>query len=211
MLKIDKVNPPHFFEDCISKEKPQNWEQFTEIVDRNGIKINRRLRKYILNREQQLFHKKYFCSYCEREIILNNSHIDHIKPKGRPEYKSFEFDYDNFTASCSDNYTCGMFKQSKYASNAIHPVEDNPDNFIGYSADGKIEAKKESTRVVATINLYNLENSILVEARKNVILNLNNYGEQLQDFIDEIQKEFQFPSLVKWFKEVHMASKKITP
>ena len=66
MRYIQKLDAPQFFIDNttgISK-----WEEYP--VSKKPLK------KYILKNEQN-----YLCAYCESKIELENSHIEHIKPK----------------------------------------------------------------------------------------------------------------------------------
>lgn len=194
MLNITKTSSPEFYTDYIKKNKLKNWNGFDN-------KVKNLLRKYILESEQNL-KKNFYCTYCEREIDLNKSHIDHIKPKGNPKYKNLEFDYSNFTASCNYHNTCGSYKVNNYDEKAIHPVDDDPIKFVNYNFDGTITAKEEihKERVDITIDLYNLNESALKEARNSVYLQLYEYGEQLKEFIDDLIQDFQFPNLLLEYK-----------
>ena len=57
-----------------------------------------------------------YCSYCENAYSYNwDLHVEHVQPKGLPEYASLEFQWSNFLLSCA---TCNG-KGQKGAKNVI--------------------------------------------------------------------------------------------
>ena len=51
-------------------------------------------------RQSLLKEQGYICCYCQRRINLNNSHIEHFKPKDESRYPELSLEYTNFLASC---------------------------------------------------------------------------------------------------------------
>ena len=86
MLKVNKISEPDFFKEFKRKSKLKNWKDF-------DYKIKNELKEYMLENEQK-FDGIYFCPYCEREINVEKSQIEHVKPKDKfpklfHEYKNF--------------------------------------------------------------------------------------------------------------------------
>ena len=74
MLKVNKSNSePEFFTKFKRKEEPKNWDNF-------DFEIKRQLKIYMLENEQKI-ENEYYCTYCELELDLDESQIEHIKPK----------------------------------------------------------------------------------------------------------------------------------
>ena len=70
MLKVNKKkSEPEEFTKYKSKHKIINWDSFTP-------EIKQVLKQYLLEEQENSC-----CPYCEIEINLENSHIEHIKPK----------------------------------------------------------------------------------------------------------------------------------
>ena len=51
-------------------------------------------------RQSLLKEQGHICCYCQRRIDLNNSHIEHFKPKDENYYPELSLEYTNFLASC---------------------------------------------------------------------------------------------------------------
>jgi len=69
MLKVNKKSEPEEFTKYKSKNKIINWDSFT-------TEIKQVLKQYLLEEQENRC-----CPYCEIEINLDKSHIEHIKPK----------------------------------------------------------------------------------------------------------------------------------
>jgi 5-methylcytosine-specific restriction endonuclease McrA len=120
MRYIQKQPIPQFFIDdtktlqaklislANKKDKKLVWD--------NEYKEKRKLKLYILENEQN-----YLCCYCEAKVTLDDSHIEHIKPKDMDE-ESLTFDYANLAVSCdgicfndkNERLTCGHKKDNKF-------------------------------------------------------------------------------------------------
>ena len=194
MLKVNKSNSePEFFAKFKRKEKPKNWDNF-------DFEIKRQLKIYMLENEQKI-ENEYYCPYCELELDLDESQIEHIKPKDKFP-KQFS-DYKNFIVGCTYEKTCGQAKGNKWDESFINPVIENPNEYFSYDIKtGKIVPLKESgaknKKAVKTIEILNLNEDKLCILRKKYIIEIKNTignlaDSEIADFIKN--NYFRFPSL----------------
>lgn len=200
MLKINKENEPEFLLEYKRKNSPKAWKDYdSEIKDC--------LKSFIVEKEQC----KY-CAYCERTIYeLSESHIEHIKPRDKFP-KSFQ-EYNNIIVSCNNKHTCGMKKGKDYNEEFIHPVLENPDEYLDFNlANGEITPKFTQgetlnyKRAKYTIEILNLNDYKLKEARKTLIDSLEVYKEHYDDFNEYLQffldDKHSFPNLIKYYMQI---------
>ncbi|MBK5242549.1 retron system putative HNH endonuclease [Clostridium sp.] len=199
MLKINKNIEPAFLLKFKRKNIPKTW------YDYNNGTIKSELKEYILENEQS----KY-CLYCEKSIYnINEGHIEHIKP--RDLFPKLFQKYNNLIVSCNEKNSCGSAKQNKYSEEFINPVIENPKDFLTYNlASGEIIPTYKDVgdirnkRASYTIELLNLNNYVLKDARKNLIQILEVYRANeeitayLQYFLDD---GYNFPSLIRFYME----------
>lgn len=164
MLKVNKRSEPEEFTKYKKKNKVINWKDFTS---ESGIK---KLLKEALLEEQE----NSCCPYCEIEISLNNSQIEHIKPKDK--FPELLIDYDNLIACCLERKRCGNSKANKWEELFINPVTENPEDYFEYDIKtGKIipifKDGEKYEKAEYTIDLLNLNENILCEIRKVFIIN----------------------------------------
>ncbi len=193
MLKINKKEEPEFFSKFKKKEKPKNWGDF-------DFRLKNKLKEYMLENEQKIGKEKY-CPYCELKILLENSQIEHLKPKDKfPELFS---DYKNFITGCLNIESCGSKKSNKWSDLFINPVIDNPDKYFSYNRmTGEIIprkdiSEKDSEKVEYTIKILNLnDDKRLLKGRKSVIKMLENYRKIYNnESLREISEVLDFPTL----------------
>ncbi|MBU3191324.1 hypothetical protein K9O30_06760 [Clostridium bowmanii] len=103
-------------------------------------------------------------------------------------------------------------KQNKYSEEFINPVIENPKEFMTYNlANGEIvpiykDAEDiRNKRASYTIELLNLNNYVLKDARKNLIQILEVYRENYDEISDYLQyfldDGHNFPSLIRFYME----------
>ncbi|MFT4925759.1 MAG: hypothetical protein ACI8WB_001854 [Phenylobacterium sp.] len=97
MRYIEKTAIPPFFTD--DTKDLSSWDEY---------KHKRRLKTHIIEHEQNAL-----CVYCEATVSLDNSHLEHIKPKAQDKYPQLMFDYHNLAVSCQGT---------------LHNPADNPPN-----------------------------------------------------------------------------------
>ena len=133
MRKIDKTDIPNEYLEFLGEKKPESWNDYSSA-------IKRILKEHMIANEQGSF-----CAYCEKSIAVDNSHIEHIFPKGNTNislrnYPDAFKDYSNMLVSCGKewktptgkNRTCGHAKQGQYSNDFINPTLDNPKEFFEY-------------------------------------------------------------------------------
>jgi hypothetical protein len=81
----------------------------------------------------------HFCSYCERRITTNLA-VEHIQPKGLPQYAALERRWDNFLLGCVN---CNSTKGDKDVPLDQYYLPDRDNTFAAfdYLPDGTVQAK----------------------------------------------------------------------
>ena len=195
MKYIKKTPEPDFFksETEILKLKFETTEQKSGIWDEYRNK--RKLKEHILEKEQN-----YLCCYCEAKVTLENSHIEHIKPKSL-DYDNLTFDYNNLLISCngtcfsSENKpkTCGHKKENKFNENLfLNPiVVENIRAYFIYTDNGYIgssslcEKKAKYTMELLQLNTFN---NYLPEARVKA---LEEFRKSVTKFAKQTKKDIK--------------------
>lgn len=154
MIYIDKTSP----ESLELKAKLEKWKhshrKFLSESYKDSQITGETIWKYLddnrteeidksLLKERFLIEQGYLCGYCGARINLENSHIEHIKPKSL--YKENTYDYDNLILSC---YGC--------SKNIIHIV-NNPNESL------------DSISKYWGVRKEDIEDLYLDENRKNLI------------------------------------------
>lgn len=185
MFKVNKQEEPQFFKDFKRKNKPNNWDDY-------DYKIKRELKSYMFEEEQG-----YNCPYCETILTLDNSQIEHIKPKGK--FPAALHDYSNYLVGCISKNNCGQYKDRNWNDKFINPTLEDPKDYLAYDImTGKVipiakeGIKYEKAKI--TIDALNLNNKRLCEMRK-AFIEKNMY---CMEYIDMYQ---EFPTLREWLKE----------
>ena len=189
MLKVNKKSEPEEFTKYKSKNKIINWDSFS-------TEIKQILKQYLLEEQENRC-----CPYCEIEINLDKSHIEHIKPKNT--FPKLLSDYNNFIACCLTNKRCGDSKASEWDELFINPVIENPEDYFEYDIKtGEITPIfKEGNRYEKakyTIDLLNLNDSRLCGIRKKYIFEFLNYSKYNKNSLSNYP--IKFPSLRRYLE-----------
>lgn len=111
------------------------------------------------------------CCYCMSKIEDYNSHIEHFIPQSFDCTKDLE--YTNMMVSCNgykgNRLNCGHKKDNCFDKNLISPLEVNCEENFKYSINGEITASESNTRGKRTIEILNLDSSLLKRARNSAI------------------------------------------
>jgi len=199
MLKINKDAEPAFFTEFKKQHQPKSWDDLKPVATT--------LRQHMMEQEQTVSDKA-LCTYCEKTVTLESSHIDHIRPKdpsGR--YAHLFADYHNLTVSCRSKNSCGQKKDNDYHDDFINPVEENPSDYMTYEVmSGKVVPANDSAqaRVESTCKMLGLNSCYeLLRARILVLLSLNAYREKglLDYYIDTFE---QFPTLIDFYRREYL-------
>jgi len=180
VIKINKTDDLDEHIKFKKKNNPKNWDDYEP-----GIK--RVLKAHMLEKEQG-----DYCPYCERQIDVDDSHIEHIEPK----HKSSNFkEYNNMLTSCN-NKTCGNAKGGTFPNNFLNPVLIDPMEFLSYKVEtGEIiPIEKDEThlnyqKAVETIETLKLNEKNLLASRKVLNLQVRSLESYLDD--DEIRFELE--------------------
>ena len=188
MRYIDKSNRCMVFDDFVTLYQGRlrnDWEKFKKI--RGGSAIRLALHQHLW-REQ-----KGLCAYCEQEVPEKTipesdtkSHLEHIRPKARPEFKHLTFQFENLVMSCEGfdltaisehkKEFCGHFKDNDFSKFDdvlfLNPTEmTDIETYFRYDSEGKIEPNpfktdEQQRQTVYMIRTLNLNNAVLMEMRK---------------------------------------------
>ena len=186
MLKVNKRSEPEEFTKYKKKNKVVNWKDFTSESE-----IKKLLKEALLEEQENSC-----CPYCEIEINLNDSQIEHIKPKDK--FPELLIDYKNLIICCLESRRCGNSKANKWDELFINPVTENPEDYFKYDIKtGKIipifKEKEKFEKAEYTINLLNLNDNRLCEIRKRYIFELLSYSNNNKNSLSNFP--VKFPSL----------------
>jgi len=184
MRYIQKLDAPKSF--LKKTNSLTNWSEYHNCCK----KQKRALKRYILKYEQN-----YLCIYCESKINLENSHLEHIKPKAKDKYPQLTFTYKNLVVSCNgtchnlnydkDIYSCGHIKDNAYDdSKFLNPVEvKNIREYFKYDIDeGKIESSsKDIIKFKYMRDTLHLNEGRLTIARKNSLKSFMKVMKKIKD------------------------------
>ena len=196
MLDLTK-DEPIFFTDYKKKNNPHSY-----LDDCDDYILRNSLRESLLNEQSGQ------CFYCEKEITnyTKKVHLDHLKQ--RDKFHKLECCYANMVLSCNGGRNeehCGKYKDNQEFwcdDKFLKIIPENPQleekssNSFRYMSNGKISPKQslpldKQDRATNTIQYLKLNHKDLVEARKNIVLQLELYKQQ----------GFQANEIFTYFKE----------
>ena len=186
MLKVNKKSEPEEFTKYKKKNKVINWKDFTSESE-----IKKLLKEALLEEQENSC-----CPYCETEINLNDSQIEHIKPKDK--FPRLLTSYDNLIACCIESKRCGNSKANKWDELFINPVTENPEDYFKYDIKtGKIipifKDGEKNKKANYTIDLLNLNDNRLCNIRKIFIVQYR-CNIEVREYLQE------FPSLRRYLE-----------
>ena len=146
MKHITKGTEPPEFTDWKSKDKmaPRrpNWKR-----------VSSELKTVIL--KSLLREQGFICCYCESRITMDDSHIEHLRPRSR--YRDLQFDYNNLLCSCLREQTpgepdhCGPKKANWFDEHMlISPLQQGCETRFRFTANGEVHPRSRSDVAAAT-------------------------------------------------------------
>ncbi len=204
---------------CISKNTEPvsftNWKKNNPNATYDNLagETKKDLRKALLKEQHSI------CCYCECRINnedrngLNSFHIEHFKPKGNNLFPDLQLEYSNLHASCrinksnDPNIHCGHKKNDEYSDDLISPLEKDCSLHFGYNLDGTITCDNEDNRAKETIRILNLNSSLLIADRKNLIddfldIDDENIKEEIDNHLDESLQEYgEFFTMIEYLNK----------
>lgn len=190
MRKISKGEP----HEAIKKfEGQQEWAL--------SMNFHRIWRELILSVEQD-----GLSGYSEVPLRIDETHIDHFYK--RSLFRDKVHSWDNLVVDTIDETYGAKYKdkQVKIAPDnikVVNPVTEDPRHFFRYNVDGRIVSKdilsvSERNRADYTIEVFNLNESSLVERRRGLLsMDLNSFGDVSLDQLKVWLKEYGFPSVLE--------------
>ena len=185
-------------------DEPQEILQWkSKFKNKNG----RVPRYFDLNEVENLPHKIFLknsliseqghiCCYCCKPIDTKNSHIEHIRPKERNEYRAISLEYENLLASCQGYHdreeNCGHSKDNAFNEELfVSPLEENCESLFEFSDRGKIKAVDGNERAGYTIELLNLDTEQLNAARTEAMRVSGAMDELTEDECQKLLDKFE--------------------
>lgn len=158
MRKIKRKKEPDFW---IEYKRTHPKEQYGDLKkSATGNEVRRNLRKYLIESQYCL------CAYCCKQIELDNSLNEHIKPQA--VYPKETMNYNNLIVSCKvegEKVTCGAYKDNDYDEKLfVSPLDENCEEKFVFYPNGEIEGVGEDG--IYTCKLLNLNEYELQRARK---------------------------------------------
>lgn len=187
MKHINKNTEPIEFTEW-KKQANEDWQPTFENLSGNEKKaVYKSLKK----------EQGYICCYCERELLNNDFHIEHFKPKDKNKFPELELEYSNLLCSCQNNLKkgdprhCGNLKENWFNEELlISPLELTCESKFKYTFDGHIKANiKDDIKAKTTIEKLGLDIGKLVDMREKAI----------EPFLDETLSEDDLEKFTKSF------------
>lgn len=156
MRQISNRTQPISFTNWKRKNQNEIWGNFSVTIEYTELK------EYLRSTQENM------CCYCEIAIKQNSdAHIEHLK--SRDHFPNQRFDFDNLYASCQHNDSCGHFKGNQDPTCMILP-NSNCESRFTYTDNGKIIPTIEGDQeAIKTINVLDLNNKRLKNARMDII------------------------------------------
>ncbi len=188
MRYIEKKPLPEELQHNLNQALQNNfsWKEFSS----NKADIKQALREHLKAEQSGL------CAYSEISLSEFSFHLDHIKPKGIPQYAQLQFNAQNLLASspknqgdikCDDLFG-GHKKANQYDAWFISPTDKDCERYFQYSPNGDIKPKNglsdhDADRAKKTIDCLGLQSSrLLVNKRKRLYQMFN---KQLKFLLDQ--------------------------
>lgn len=168
MKRIEKQESPSFYSAYINKNKPKLWDDIAPI--------RTELRKQIWAEQGGV------CAYTEIRLPDpdKNCHIDHFRTRNLFPEKTFE--YANLLVACNLEHCGAKYKDKQIKNKAeytdlIDPSKEAASDYFDYRFTGKVKPEGESPKGERTIRIFNLNETKLVERRKEALFCLQSLME----------------------------------
>jgi uncharacterized protein (TIGR02646 family) len=169
MKCIEKQAPPT---EWVEHNKPEAW------VDQDGNPMNWTYEKDVPHKlkvvlKQSLISEQGgICGYTGLRILIDNSHVEHIKPQNQCVNHE-DVDYNNLIAAYPEGGNCefgaiakgGWYEAAKF----ISPLQKECEVAFLYFSNGEVQGQQGNLAAEKTIEVLNLKCSELRRIRKDVI------------------------------------------
>lgn len=141
----------------VKNQEPQrfsDWKRQDRMAHRpNWNRVSGAVKREI--REALLTEQGYICCYCESRITIDNSHVEHFRP--RKGYSQLQLEYLNMHCSCLPDQSrdepdhCGHKKGSWFDDVLlISPLQRGCDRRFKFTADGEIFPRQSNDSAAET-------------------------------------------------------------
>ena len=193
MEQMHRLTRPYPEPEALSQAREKGVSRWDDLSPEDRAQVREALLQMQNNR----------CAYCESTIsdVLENNqrgNIEHLLRKASAFFPELMFEWNNLFYSCPNEDTCGHNKDKTVKNKGqnmllIHPCNDNPEDFFVFESNGRIAVKSnlnefQRKRAEFTIEAFNLNDSELVEARKNTQLQYVGWLENSQIPEDHLQE-----------------------
>lgn len=196
MKHIVKTAEPDFFrEDTKELRKIIKTAPKKSDVWDNDYKHKRVLKEHILQHEQN-----WLCCYCESKVTLDDSHLEHLKPKSL-DYDNLTFEYSNLAVSCDGKchtegntpITCGHKKDDSFDDvKFLNPTRThNIRDYFVYTNNGHIGSSsqdEEKSKYTLELLQLNTFGNNLPEARLKA---LDEFMKSVKKDVEKTRKEIK--------------------
>lgn len=162
----------------------------TELAN-NPENVDRYNHDNVVAELAKMQHRK--CCYCESDLPKKglHKHVEHIKPKGKPEYEELRNDWENLLLVCGQ---CNGSKKEKYPLTPagdpllVDPSKENPEDHITFHVDMREEefwghpiVVNDSKKGSKTIEILKLYDSYYIRMHRKRIREMMQVLFRLQD------------------------------
>lgn len=136
MIRIERTAKP-----AVLTKKQQAWTDSLLQVTTDAAK-RRAENKYrhpeIKAALVAMFHGK--CAYCESRIThIDYGHIEHFRPKSKPQFRLLTFEWSNLLLSCAvcngSEYKWDRFPETAEGGPLVNPCDDLPEAHFNFVFD----------------------------------------------------------------------------
>lgn len=144
------------------------------------------------------------CAYCEGDLDVLGSHIEHFQQRSR--YPRGTFEWDNLFWSCNCEDSCGKHKDTcgKYDPRMlIKPDVENPEQYLLFVTDGSIAIRSslseaDRCRARETLRILNLDavHGRLRKMRQRAAVGFVRTAEEIRELACQYPPDIWMPFLV---------------
>jgi len=187
MKYIEKVPEP----EALAQWKALSCDDWKPTYDSMGSPLKNSVKEALMKEQG------FLCCYCERRLIFEDSHIEHLRPQS--DNTVDPLDYSNLLCSCQNRLNkgeprhCGNLKENWFdAELLISPLESDCENRFTFTADGGIRsALPGDSAACASIKKLGLGIPKLNDLRKKAV----------EPFIDETLDEQELKMFITGYLE----------
>jgi uncharacterized protein (TIGR02646 family) len=136
MIRVERAPKP-----AVIEQNQVAWTQAlcNAVTKRDKRRAENKYRHPAIKRALvSMFHGK--CAYCESKILhVDYGHIEHFRPKSKPEFRSLAFEWSNLLLSCGvcngAIYKGVRFPEADEGGPLINPCEDFPEAHFEFVFD----------------------------------------------------------------------------